>query len=344
MRRTEASRRNFPAVSCYQMRNGRIAALLLAVVVSACLGDGPTNPGNFGQAPGNPADARIVTSDIARFWTAFDAGATSSAFQTNYLNRASAGLADFMRARQVTAQSLAQMVQAFPQYFTAIRGNTLLLTENSAVVATIRANFETIETLYPPAVFPPVTFLIGRFSTGGTIRPSGMLVGTEFYASDANTPLHELGAFQRANVRTLESLPLIVAHEHVHVMQAVAGKLFVHSNQTLLEQSLLEGSADFIGELVSGGHVNTNAHAYGLAHESELWNEFKLVMNGTNVTQWLYNQGSPPAGHPGDLGYFIGYRIAQAYYDKAADKSAALSQIIEVNDAPAFLTASGYAP
>jgi hypothetical protein len=313
--------------------------LLLAAFVASCL-DGSTGPGN--PPPGSPADARFVTSDIGHFWTAVDAGATSFAFQTRYLARASAGLADFMRARQVTSQSLAQMLQSFPQYFAAIRANTLQLTGDSPVLATIRANFEEIESLYPPAVFPPVTFLIGRFSTAGTIQESGMLIGTEFYASDASTPLQELGAFQRANVRSLESLPLVVSHEHVHIMQAVARRLFVHPSQTLLEQSLLEGSADFVGELVAGGHLNDQAHVYGLAHEAQLWNEFKLAMNGTNVTQWLYNQGAPPAGRPGDLGYFIGYRIAQAYYTKATDKTVALREIIEVDNATAFLAASGY--
>jgi hypothetical protein len=320
------------------MRNEHRAALLLAVLGAACI-DSSTGPG--APPPGDPADAQFVTSDIENFWRAVDAGATSTAFRTNYLNRASAGLADFSTARQVTGQSLALMMQSFPLYFSAIRANTLQLTGNSAVLVSIRANFEEIEALYPPAVFPPVTFLIGRFSTGGTIRQSGMLIGTEFFASDANTPLQELGAFQRANVKTMENLPLVVAHEHVHVMQATAMKLFGHST-TLLEQSLVEGSADFVGELVAGGHVNDHVHVYGLAHETELWSEFKLVMNGTNGSQWLYNQGSPPAGRPGDLGYFIGYRIAQAYYTKATDKTAALREIIEVDDATAFLTASGY--
>ena len=328
------------SVSRRAVRARKRSTLVFLGFIAACSVDVPTTPS---QLPGNPADAQFVTSDIGNFWRAYDAGATASAFQVNYLARASAGLADFIRARQLTNVSLAQMVQAFPQYFAAIRANTLLLTGNSPILGTIRANFGEIESLYPAAVFPPVTFLIGRFSTAGTIGPNGMLIGTEFFASDAGTPLQELGAFQRANVKTLDNLPYIVAHEHVHVMQAVAQKLFARPNQTLLEQSLLEGSADFVGELVSGNHANAHIHAYGLAHEAELWSEFKLVMNGTFVSHWLYNQGSPPAGRPGDLGYFIGYRIAQAYYEKAIDKTAALREIIEVNDATALLNASAYA-
>jgi hypothetical protein len=233
------------------------------------------------------------------------------------------------------------MVTAYDEYFASIRDNLEDLDDPNGVVAMIRANYETIESLYPDAVFPPVTFLIGRFSTAGTIRQSGILIGSEFYAIDAQTPLSELGAFQRANVHALDSIVFVVAHEHVHVLQAQARAGSIGGG-TLLRQSLMEGIADFVGELASGGTINGHVYEYGLANEAELWAEFQTEMQGTAVNRWLYNQGSPPAGRPGDLGYFIGYRIAQAYYDKASDKTAALREIIRFSDANAFLAASGY--
>ena len=39
----------------------------------------------------------------------------------------------------------------------------------------------------------------------------------------------------------------------------------------------------------------------------------------------------------------MGYRIVQAYYNKAADKKKALADILSIGSAPAFLAASGYA-
>jgi hypothetical protein len=38
--------------------------------------------------------------------------------------------------------------------------------------------------------------------------------------------------------------------------------------------------------------------------------------------------GKPLDGRPSDLGYFIGYRIAQAYYNRVADKLRAVRDII----------------
>jgi hypothetical protein len=319
-----------------------LATLALCVLSPSCNNEtaGPGVPG-----PPDPASAVFVTSDIVHFWQAYDAGGkdgVAAAFQRDYLDLASPGLRDFMQARDVTAARLAQMVLAYPRYFAAIRANTLRLAQDPTLLDPVRASYEAIESRYPAAVYPPVTFLIGRFSTGGTIRASGVLVGTEFYAIDDTTPLDELETFRRNNVRPLGSIALIVAHEHVHVQQFRAGGLGTKPDKTLLDQSLLEGSADFVGELVAGAHINGATHAWALPREGQLWVEFQQVMNGTDVSQWLYNQGSATPDRPGDLGYFIGYRIAQRYYDTRPDKNAALREIIEVSDASALLAASGY--
>jgi hypothetical protein len=50
-----------------------------------------------------------------------------------------------------------------------------------------------------------------------------------------------------------------VAHEHAHALQLDARGLMTRSNKTLLEQSLLEGAADFVGERSSGGNIKTAA-------------------------------------------------------------------------------------
>ena len=47
---------------------------------------------------------------------------------------------------------------------------------------------------------------------------------------------------------------------------------------------------------------------------------------------------------PGDLGYWVGYRIAKAYYQRASDKRAALREILEMTDPKALLAKSGWHP
>ena len=324
--------------------------VLAALLIVACGGSDTTSPGSGPVVIAtDPAAAQIVTSDLAHFWAAYDAGGKNGSageFQSKYLDAASSGLRDFIQSRSLTASSLSQMVTAYPRYFASIRSSNLAFATDSAITARIRANFATIKSLYPPSVFPPVTLLIGRFSTGGTTSTNGMLIGSEFYSRTADTPLDELGTFQRTNVKSADSLPIIVSHEHAHILQGRANGILAHANKNLLEQSLMEGGADFIGERSSGGNINAWLWPIALPMESSLWTDFKSQMHGTDVSRWLYNQGSSTATptRPGDLGYFIGYRIAEAYYMKQADKLAALRDIIEIRDADAFLAASGYAP
>jgi uncharacterized protein YjaZ len=56
---------------------------------------------------------------------------------------------------------------------------------------------------------------------------------------------------------------------------------------------------------------------------------------------WLCN-GSQVKGRPADLGYYIGYKICEAYYRNAANKRQAVRDILEVKDFQQFLQASQY--
>jgi hypothetical protein len=317
---------------------------LACLQLTACGSDRSTAPA---ASTADPEHAVFVTSDIEHFWKAYDdggAGGVPAPFQTEYLDRASPGLRDFIALRTVTAASLALMVRTYPRYFADIRAPTLRLASDSDIQGRIREGYRKMRDMYAPAVFPPVTFLIGRFSTAGTTSANGMLVGLEFYGGTATTPLDELAKFERDNVRPIDSLPVIVAHEHTHVLQSRAGGIAAHRNKTLLDQSLAEGSADFVAYLITGGNMNARLRSYALPREHDLWAEFKLAMHGTDTSQWLYNQGNATGERPGDLGYFIGYRIAEAFYERTSDKRLALRAIIEVADSDMFLAQSGYDP
>ncbi|HEY4128049.1 MAG TPA: hypothetical protein VGN70_08405 [Gammaproteobacteria bacterium] len=50
----------------------------------------------------------------------------------------------------------------------------------------------------------------------------------------------------------------------------------------------------------------------------------------------------PFTGWPPDMGYWIGYRIDQAYCAKAKDKTAALREMLAVKDFRGYLKASAY--
>lgn len=265
-----------------------------------------------------PDSVRLVTEDIPRFWAVFDQATPETLpalLQTHYLDVGTPGVQDFTPDRIISAERLAAKILEDRERYEAARARSLGLLEMERA---IRAPLFAMEYLYPDAVYPDVYFIIGRFNSGGTASPRGLLIGAEM-------------------VRDPGNLPKLVAHEAVHFQQPTpVGPI------TLLAQSIREGAADFIAELASGRPPSAAYMPFGLAHEAELWPEFRQAMGGAEMAGWLY--GGQPEGRPADLGYFFGYRIAESYYDRATDKHAAVREIIQATDFEDFLARSGYDP
>ncbi len=325
-------------------RRALTALLLLAACGRDLTRGSPTEPS--GEYPTDPAQAQLVVSDVDRYWRAYDAGGrsgNSTVIQRRYLDSASAGLREFITLRQLTASNVAQAAATYPAYFDALRAWWSTTPDRTAVLGTIRANYAKLKQLYPTAFFPPVTVLVGRYSTAGTAGTSGLLVGFEFFGKDANAPLGALNSFARDNQKSWATdLPPLVAHEHTHYLSLRAGATTARNGAPLYARVLHEGVAEFIGELVSGRPSYLDFFRVWQANEATYYAEFVQEKDGTDVSRWLYNQGSANGGRPGDLGYFIGYRIAQAYYNRAADKAQAVRELIELTNAAAILAQSGY--
>ena len=174
-------------------------------------------------------------------------------------------------------------------------------------------------------------------NSAGTTSSNGLLIGVEMNARGETTPVDELNDWERAVIGQIANLPNIVAHELIHIQQPQGPR-----KPTLLQQALQEGGADFMGELISGGIINRAQRSYGDAHERDLWAEFQHDMPGTETSHWLY-QGDRSKDRPADLGYYIGYKICEAFYNRTPDKREAVRRILRSTDAEAFLKESGYA-
>jgi hypothetical protein len=311
--------------------------LLLALVTLAAVAPAQSPAPKSNQ---DPDRARLVTSDIPAFWRVFDKASlkdASALFEREYIDPGSAGLHDFLKSRIQNGRALAATVAARPRYYSAIRESTLAVDRNDAIKEAIRTSFRRLKQIYPDAVFPDVYFLIGRMNSAGTVSSSGLLIGVEMNARSESTPVDELNAWERAVTGRIASLPNIVAHELIHIQQPAD-----RPNATLLLQSLTEGGADFLGEMISGGIINQVQRDYGNAHEQALWAEFQKDMAGTDISHWLF-QGDRSKDRPADLGYYIGYKICEAFYRRAPDKREAVRRIVHISDPEAFLKESGYA-
>jgi hypothetical protein len=246
-------------------------------------------------------------------------------------------------AEHSAAEELVRTLAAYPRYYGTVRATTLAVDTATAVTGDIRRGLRHLANLYPEARFPNVYFLIGKLTTGGTVGPNGLLIGTEQLSASRDTPRDELPQWAQVATRSnsFAQLAGLVVHEAVHSLQPGG------SNRTLLGQALAEGIPDFLSELAVGPwHHGSERQRYGRAHEREVWLDFKDEMTSdSTIRTWMYNGMVPaPKNHGAtDIGYWVGYAIAKAYYERAPDKRAAVRELILLPDAERLLRESGYA-
>lgn len=286
----------------------------------------------------NPDAAKFVTSDINLFWAAYDKAKPENdliVYRDEYLKKGSVGLQEFTRLRIGSSCNLVNAISANPKYYRALREYSLKV---ASYEKQTRAAFYKLKEIYPEAVFPDVYFVIGRMTSAGTLSDKGLLIGVDMFGKNADAPTDELGAWHKAVVSSTDRLPYIVAHELIHYEQKYPRG---GGEWTLLGKALNEGSADFVAELIAGDTINPHLHKYANGIEKELWLEFKKEMSGTNVGNWLY-QGNEAKDKPADLGYWMGYKIAESYYKNAKDKKQAVKDMLEIKDFAKFLADSRY--
>lgn len=284
----------------------------------------------------DPDAAQIISSDINNFWKAFDAAKPENnlyVFRDQYIRKGSRGLQEFTLYRIGSSCELVDAIEAHPKYYRSIREVSL---KAHTFKEPIRAGFRKLKAVYDAALFPDVYLLIGKMNSGGTYTENALLIGVEMYGRTNNMPLEELKEWHRQVIKPIDEIPHVVAHELIHYQQK-----YPKSNKTLLGISVAEGSADFIAELISGNHANQHLHAHANPKEKELWQEFKQAMATNDTTLWLYN-GDKIKDRPADLGYYVGYKIAEAYYKQAPDKKQAVKDILEIQDFDRFLALSKY--
>ena len=278
----------------------------------------------------------VHTEDISNFWQAYDSIQTTKDIvkqayyiQKLYLDKESEGIkhlksneghkvADFLKFIETTKQRLEQ-----------IRPYTLSVIHQKPEIDRKLAYFKQI---YPQFVDGEIFFVIGTGVFGGRPLGKNLVIGTEVVAT--KEPDYAVN---------------MVLHEYVHCQQKL-------KSVSLLSQTIIEGMADFVAELVDQKPLSEKFpdghNAFGLKNEKVIWNEFKKFMgdDGKGGTfDWLYGtKGRSINGQSKtDLGYFMGYMFCKSYYENAKDKKLVLSEMINYDfstneSAKAFLIKSGY--
>ena len=262
----------------------------------------------------NPLDAIFETKDSKNFWDAFDKMDKSKQNPfVEYMQKGSPGIKEFTENRIINADSLFAVVKKRKADYELSRN---VLDNISSKEKRVRAIYSALKYWYPNAKFPPIYFVYGRFNSGGTSAPEGIIIGTE-------------------KLTNLDGISGLIAHELIHYQQKIEGK------DVLLKWCLLEGGADFIGELISGDAINQLSYQYGEQNKDKLCQEFVMRLKNPDYQDWLYGT-SKKDDRPNDLGYWMGYKITEAYFNRQKDKQKAIDEIINIKDPMQFLKQSGF--
>ena len=270
----------------------------------------------------------IHIEDVTSFYKLYDAtsGHPTADQLQQYLDKGSDGLHVLAKQRNVTGARIADAIAKRPEIYADAKRCMAVLPQ---VRARLQAALAKLGELYPEARFPPVTIAVGR----------GKPVAIGSPATGVQVGLEALCATNYLNPNVEDRFVHVIAHEYAHVQQSE--KLAEDEHPTVLELSLIEGAAEFTAELISGDVAYAGFVASTKGHEKEIETAFVADEDKTDLSAWL-NNGTPEK--PGDLGYWVGYRIVKSYWQHAPDKRVAFREILQMTDPHAFLAKSGWAP
>lgn len=295
-----------------------------------------------------PADQPFFTSDIDRFWEAYDSiqstqdtTTQTAIFQELYLNQASPGLIDLMDVRNYSIEEYMRAIRNYPQFWSSIRDNTLRVQEQFPVISSSIAKFKE---WYPGLDPKPIYFAFGVFRSNGTISryEDKVLISAEMALAGKNVVAEEMPDHPRQffeKFHPWEDLPLLCTHEYVHTQQQpIAHELLLYC--------LYEGIAERIATLVTDSPSYLPAIHFESENTDTIRSLFQKDMFYPSRTyDWLWSD-KPVLGFR-DMGYAVGNRMAELFIQNSSDKKEAIRQLIELDfhnqkEVDALINATGY--
>ena len=278
----------------------------------------------------DPYAVELITTDICNFITVLDllelGKDTLVVLQEQYFEKATPGLKEFINSRELTAEHFLNAIRKRSEMYKNLRNLPDALNKLDEQV---RLSYKKLKQIIPTVVFMPAYYMVSN-SSGGFGEPSeyGLMIALGELDEDIN------------------KIDQLLVHETIHVQQALTigmeeYQLIFGPKRSLLALCIREGVATYLTYLTTGEYSDKKAYEYYLKHENELWEQFLKDNESDDPGEWLWTNPKDP-GKPRDLGYIVGARIAESYYENSENKSQAINDILSVIDYEAFLDKSGY--
>ena len=276
----------------------------------------------------------VITADIDHFWEAYDkiTNTKDTLLQAKYLtdlflNKGTPGLNAIRQVRDYTPKSYLDAINKHPLFWESIRKNTF---KSKNMSVELQKGIDKFRAIYPAMKPASIYFTIGAFRTNGTTKDSLVLIGSELAMADQNTVTSEfpteIGTQWRKffDSNPIDKLVLLNVHEYVHTQQ----KPMVHN---LLSQVLYEGIAEFVSVTAMQEPSASPAIEFGKKNKARVAKAFENDMYKPGKRDfWLWSNATNEFGLR-DLGYYIGYEIAEHFYKNASGKKAAIKHLVDLD-------------
>ena len=276
---------------------------------------------------------QVISSDIDNFWIAYDKITSTSDttaqlayFNSLFLEKGSAGLPLIMEARRYSPQEYLNAIRNYPLFWASIRQNTYKAKD---FAAEIEIGIEKLRKIYPELKPTNVYFTVGALRTPGTSLKGQILIGSELALTDKSTNTSEFTtsfSYLKPYFETepIKNVVFLNIHEYIHAQQnAMEG-------YDLLSQSLLEGIAEFVPVIALSMQSPNACILFGKENEERVKAAFEQEMFSPWIYNWIWNDADNQFKIR-DLGYYVGYAIADKYYKEAKDKKQAIKDLIELD-------------
>lgn len=269
--------------------------------------------------------------DVPLFWKTYDKivrekDSTKQLMLLNseYISKASPGLSALFNARNYSDRELLRAINSYPKYWRSIRKDSQTARDFEAQITT---DFSKLKALYPELSPVDIYFTVGAFRCNGTGTDGKILIGSEMALTGETADISEIPQWLHPyflEMKPRKHLSLLCTHEYIHTQQKPLAL-------NLLCASLNEGIAEFLSCEVTGIKSNTPAFELWETQSEAIRKRFvRDLFNPGLLYNWLWGQNSNEL-KVRDLGYVVGYKIAEGYFRKATDKKTAARQLIQLD-------------
>ena len=276
----------------------------------------------------------VFSSDVNNFWKAYDkitktkdSTLQKEILENLYFSKGTEGLNAIRKARNYTTQDYIYAINNYPNFWNSVRKNTL---KSKNYQKDLNLGIEKLRKIYPELKPAKIYFTIGALRTNGTIKNNLVLIGSELAMADKFAVTDEFPEnIKKARRKFFDSEPiknivLLNIHEYVHTQQNPMV-------DNLLSYVIYEGIAEFVSTKAMNLPSAAPAIEYGKNNATKVRAKFEEEMFYiNNLYKWLWGD-APNDFNIRDLGYYIGYQIAENFYNQSENKNEAIKKMIELD-------------